>query len=167
MAAEDLRPVQTLEQAVHLNDAPKIARIAHGLKSSSANAGAIRLSQLCAELQASALRADIEVSRDLFAKISEEFGGVRALLSAELQQAASGTKSPSRQLLWRWKPGVVNAIIAFDSSRRSRPGPGKTRCTGTSLSGPPWPPGFRCPNRGLHRAIAATLLPIHPHRGNA
>ena len=65
MAAEDLRPVQTLEQAVYLNDAPKLARIAHGLKSSSANVGAIRLSQLCAELQAFALRADIEGSCDL------------------------------------------------------------------------------------------------------
>ena len=65
VGAEDQRQVQTLEQAVHLNDAPKIGRIAHGLKSSSANVGAIRLSQLCAELQAFALRADIEGSCDL------------------------------------------------------------------------------------------------------
>ena len=84
---ESVDLMQNLDQALHLNDAPKIARMAHALKSSSANVGATRLSRLSADLQSSALRADIDVSRDLFAKIHEEFSGVQALLAVELQKA--------------------------------------------------------------------------------
>lgn len=85
---ESVDLMQNMDQALHLKDAPKIARMAHALKSSSANVGATRLSQLSADLQSSALRADIDVSRDLFAKIHEEFSGVQALLAVELQKAA-------------------------------------------------------------------------------
>ena len=72
---------------MHLNDAPKIARMAHALKSSRANVGAARLSQLSADLHSPALRADIDVSRDLYAQMLAEFGGVQALLVVELQKA--------------------------------------------------------------------------------
>ena len=72
---------------MHLNDAPKIARMAHALKSSRANVGAARLSQLSADLHAPAVPPDIDVSRDLYAQMLAEFGGVQALLVVELQKA--------------------------------------------------------------------------------
>ena len=79
--------MQNLDQVWHRNDTPKITRMAHALKSSSANLGAARLSQLSANLHSPTLRADIDASRDLYAQILAEFGGVQALLAVELQKA--------------------------------------------------------------------------------
>jgi HPt (histidine-containing phosphotransfer) domain-containing protein len=46
---------------------------AHSLKSSSANVGAMKLSSLCKEMEATAMEGHIEALRDLLLKIEEEY----------------------------------------------------------------------------------------------
>ena len=65
---ESPKLMQKLKQAAGASDAPEIARSAHSLKSSSANVGAKGLSRYCADIEASARRADTEEARRIFAK---------------------------------------------------------------------------------------------------
>jgi PAS domain S-box-containing protein len=87
--AESPKLVKTLRQAVSANDAPKIVRSAHSLKSSSANVGASLLSRYCADIEASARHADIEETRGLLAKIEAEHGRVQSALRARFEQLAA------------------------------------------------------------------------------
>ena len=71
---ESPKLVQKLKQAAGASDARAIARSAHSLKSSSANVGAKVLSGYCADIEASARRADTEEARKILAKIETEHG---------------------------------------------------------------------------------------------
>ena len=87
--AESPKLVQKLKQAAGASDARAIARSAHSLKSSSANVGAKVLSGYCADVEASARRADTEEARKIVAKIEAEHGSVQSALSAEVETLAT------------------------------------------------------------------------------
>jgi CheY-like chemotaxis protein len=87
---ESPKLMQKLKQAAGAKDAPEIARCAHSLKSSSANVGATLLSRYCAEIEASARRADTEEASETFARIETEHGRVQSALSAELEVLTAG-----------------------------------------------------------------------------
>jgi HPt (histidine-containing phosphotransfer) domain-containing protein len=82
---ESPKLIQKLKQAASANHAPEIVRCAHSLKSSSANVGAKALSRYCADIEASARRADGEEARRLVAKIETEYGRVQSALSAQFE----------------------------------------------------------------------------------
>jgi CheY-like chemotaxis protein len=87
---ESPKLMQKLKQAAGAKDAPEIARSAHSLKSSSANVGATLLSRYCADIEASARRADTEEASTAFARIETEHGRVQSALSAELEVLTAG-----------------------------------------------------------------------------
>jgi CheY-like chemotaxis protein/HPt (histidine-containing phosphotransfer) domain-containing protein len=87
--AESPKLVQKLKQAAGASDARAIARSAHSLKSSSANVGAKVLSGYCADIEASARRADTEEARKILAKIETEHGSVQSALTAEVETLAT------------------------------------------------------------------------------
>ena len=62
-----------VETAVSANDCPSLRRLAHSLKSSSAYLGAMRLSQLCAELERVALEGDARTCAVLAREMAREF----------------------------------------------------------------------------------------------
>jgi two-component system, sensor histidine kinase and response regulator len=74
-----------LSHAAKAGDAPEIVRMAHSLKSSSANVGAMALSRYCEQAEKSARRADIEEARLVSAEIEAEHGRVQAALAAEAE----------------------------------------------------------------------------------
>jgi len=86
---ESPKLVQKLKQAAGASDARAIARSAHSLKSSSANVGAKVLSGYCADIEASARRADTEEARKILAKIETEHGSVQSALTAEVETLAT------------------------------------------------------------------------------
>jgi len=86
---ESPKLVQKLKQAAGASDARAIALSAHSLKSSSANVGAKVLSRYCADIEASARRADTEEARKILAKIETEHGSVQSALTAEVETLAT------------------------------------------------------------------------------
>ncbi|HAR96598.1 MAG TPA: histidine kinase, partial [Deltaproteobacteria bacterium] len=76
------------QQALTTGDSETLRRASHTLKSSSANVGALMLSEMCRDLEtlarANALANDEKQATRLFAKISDEFTRVRDALSTEL-----------------------------------------------------------------------------------
>jgi HPt (histidine-containing phosphotransfer) domain-containing protein len=76
--------VRTIVEGAQKEDLASILRPAHSLKSSSASIGAMRLSRLCADLEAH-LRGSLpglDVPRQI-EQIEGEFGRVRSALEAE------------------------------------------------------------------------------------
>lgn len=84
--AESPRLVRELKQAAGAGDAPQMANVAHSLKSCSANVGAMALSRYCADIEASARRADTEDACRIVAKAEVEHGSVQAALRAEFER---------------------------------------------------------------------------------
>jgi CheY-like chemotaxis protein len=85
------KDMERLAAAVRSGDATAVAIRAHGLKSSSLKVGAVRLSELCRDLEAVA-RSGVETDfNGLFTEIAEEFSAVCALLmsQSETQSAVS------------------------------------------------------------------------------
>jgi len=89
---ESPKLIQKLKQAAGAGDALQIERSAHSLKSSSANLGATALSRYCADIEASARRADTEEARKILAKIETEHTCVQSALNAEFKLLA-GSKA--------------------------------------------------------------------------
>ncbi|MGH8667963.1 MAG: response regulator [Burkholderiales bacterium] len=87
---ESPKLMHKLKQAAHAGDAPELVRSAHSLKSSSANLGATALSCHCADIEASARRADVEEARHIFARIEAEHARVQSALSVEFELLAIG-----------------------------------------------------------------------------
>jgi two-component system sensor histidine kinase/response regulator len=83
---ESPKLIQRLKQAAGAADAPAIANSAHSLKSSSANVGAMALSRYCADIEASARRADTDEARRILARIESEHDSVQHALAAEVEQ---------------------------------------------------------------------------------
>ena len=71
-----------LSDAVAAMDLEKTARIAHTLKSSSAQVGAAKLSVLCKELEACAKGGSLEEARELFDDLSAEIEAVHEQMAA-------------------------------------------------------------------------------------
>ena len=86
--AESPKLIDKLRQAAAADNAPEIARVAHSLKSCSANVGAKTLSAYCADIEASARRADTAGAEHLVKKIASEHGRVHLALSSEFESLA-------------------------------------------------------------------------------
>lgn len=74
------------ERLVALNSAQQataLGAVAHSLKGSSSNMGAIRLARLCAELEAGVQKMPVDGIEALVLKIDREYQTVRRLYSAE------------------------------------------------------------------------------------
>jgi len=75
-----------LHAAVSSGDAPAIERVAHSLKSGSANLGAAALSSFFRELDSMGRMKSIDNAVELLSKIEAEYGEVETALKAELQR---------------------------------------------------------------------------------
>ena len=78
--------LRTLRQAIGGHDAPTVKRIAHSLKSASANVGAETLAGLCKELEHLGRADTIEGADTLLADMEHEFQAVRHSLTAMLEK---------------------------------------------------------------------------------
>jgi len=89
--AESPKLVDELKVAANAGDAREIARVAHSLKSCSANVGAMALSRYCAELLTVAKRGDANEARRMVATLESEYASVQEALSMEFE-SLSATK---------------------------------------------------------------------------
>ena len=88
--AESPKLIEVAKQAAAANDAVELARAAHTLRSSSANVGAMRLAELCRDIESSTKRPAAEdEAKLLLVKVDAEYGRVQAALSTELELAAA------------------------------------------------------------------------------
>ncbi len=76
--------LRQLNEAIISGDAPGVQRAAHSLKSSSANLGALQLSDFCKTLESSGREAALEEAPQLFAQIEVEFVRVEGALALEI-----------------------------------------------------------------------------------
>jgi len=76
--------VNSLAEAIEASDIETQNRIAHNLKSSSANLGAHDLAALCQTLETATQRGPSDRARELSAKIIDSFAKVHTALLAEL-----------------------------------------------------------------------------------
>jgi CheY-like chemotaxis protein/HPt (histidine-containing phosphotransfer) domain-containing protein len=83
------KDMERLATAVRSGDATAVAIRAHGLKSSSLNVGALRLSELCRELEAVARSGADGDLNELFTDISAEFRAVSEHLLSQLERPAA------------------------------------------------------------------------------
>jgi len=80
--------LRRMERAAADGDARNLARLAHGLKGSSATLGASRFAALCADVENRAHLGPLEtLPNDLYEQ-AHEVGGVMQVISAELEGAA-------------------------------------------------------------------------------
>jgi HPt (histidine-containing phosphotransfer) domain-containing protein len=75
-----------LHEAVTRNDAAAIFRLAHSLKSSSGNVGAVTLVELCQELEVMGRTQSTAKAPVTFAAIETEYAMIQAALAAELRK---------------------------------------------------------------------------------
>jgi len=80
------KQLRELHVAVSSGDAPAIERVAHSLKSGSANLGAATLSSFFRELESMGRMKSIDNAVELLSKIEAEYGAVETALKAELQR---------------------------------------------------------------------------------
>ncbi len=81
--------VTQLHDAAPNNDGETVRQSAHSLKSSSANVGALRLAQLCGELESIASDAVMPYMQQLLGRIDDEYPVVRNVLTAMLDPEAT------------------------------------------------------------------------------
>jgi PAS domain S-box-containing protein len=86
---ESPKLIQRLKQAAAANDLPEVARAAHTLRPIGATLGAMGLSRLCQDLEASAQLGATDEARKLLAALEAEYGRVRIALTAELEVKAA------------------------------------------------------------------------------
>lgn len=88
------------EERLHVlrksDDALQLMHAAHSFKGSSSNMGAIRLAQLCNELEQRARHESREGMEQLIGEINGEFAFVRPLYEAERQRSQAGLSSDQR-----------------------------------------------------------------------
>jgi HPt (histidine-containing phosphotransfer) domain-containing protein len=73
--------VEAVADVIEKGDASALADAAHPLKSSSASLGALRLSELCQELEALGLASSTDGVSDLLGELRLEFSRVRRALA--------------------------------------------------------------------------------------
>ncbi|THC39875.1 response regulator [Massilia sp. Mn16-1_5] len=78
--------LRTLREAVGGQDAATIRRVAHSLKSASANVGADTLARLCKDLEQMGRNASVAGAAPLLIDMEEEFQAVRASLNGLLEK---------------------------------------------------------------------------------
>jgi HPt (histidine-containing phosphotransfer) domain-containing protein len=79
-----------LREAVAQGDSVRVEELAHGLKGSSAQLGATRMSRLCAALQEAGGHADLGQAAAQVAELQREFVRVRTALETVLREAGMG-----------------------------------------------------------------------------
>ncbi len=77
--------LEALRKAIGVGDAPSVKRVAHALKGSSENMGALKMSTICAELQDVGDSGELERAPVLVERLEAEFGRVRTALEAEME----------------------------------------------------------------------------------
>jgi CheY-like chemotaxis protein/HPt (histidine-containing phosphotransfer) domain-containing protein len=77
----------TIREAIEKDDAPSVERIAHTLKGSSGNMGAMRMAQNCAELEDGGASGDLSRAPELLERLEEEFGRVHLALESEVARS--------------------------------------------------------------------------------
>jgi len=83
---EDVPPqLETLRQAIEGDDASGVQRVAHTLKGSCGNMGAVRMATICAELEDVGRSGELERAPMLAERLEAEFGRVRPALQAEME----------------------------------------------------------------------------------
>jgi two-component system sensor histidine kinase/response regulator len=75
-----------LRKAAEADDAHSVERIAHTLRGSCANMGAVEMETLCTELQEMGRSGELRAAPGLIARLEEEFGRVRAVFEEELSK---------------------------------------------------------------------------------
>ncbi len=75
--------LEGLREAIENGDAPAVERTAHALKGSSANIGAVAMSELTAQLQDAGRGGVLSGAPELLERLEREFERVRAELAAE------------------------------------------------------------------------------------
>ena len=80
------RHLHGLRQALDARDPDHVRRIAHGLKSASANIGAARLAVLCRDLEQLGRNGSVDGAASLLADVEREFQSVRQSLHALLEK---------------------------------------------------------------------------------
>jgi HPt (histidine-containing phosphotransfer) domain-containing protein len=80
--------IRAIKQAAEADNRPDLSRAAHTLKSSSANLGALGLSNLCGELELTARNANGD-TRQLVADVESLYCSVQTALAAELATCAA------------------------------------------------------------------------------
>jgi CheY-like chemotaxis protein len=86
---ESPKLMQKLKEAGLARDALHMARIAHSLKSGSANVGAKVLGRYCDQIEMCARRGDLDEACNILAKTETEHAGVHAALTAEFELRAA------------------------------------------------------------------------------
>ena len=76
--------VTALHDILTANDMKQLQITTHSLKSSSANVGAIKLSELCKEIEMNCRNQKHYTTADLITKVKREFDLVKEILSEEI-----------------------------------------------------------------------------------
>jgi two-component system, sensor histidine kinase and response regulator len=79
--------LEALRKAIKGGDAPSVERVAHTLKGSCGNMGALRIATICAELQDMGHSGELERAPVLGERLEAEFGRVRKALEAEIARS--------------------------------------------------------------------------------
>lgn len=75
-----------LREAVRADDAHSVQRIAHTLKGSCGNMGAVRMAAVCAELEEIGRSEDLQAAMEQTSRLDEEFGCIRTAFEEELSK---------------------------------------------------------------------------------
>jgi CheY-like chemotaxis protein len=78
-----------MQDGAKRSDAKVIAAAAHSLKSSSADVGAVTLSDLCKALEATSNQPGLAAAAKLVTMVAHEFDSVRGMLAAELSRSGA------------------------------------------------------------------------------
>jgi HPt (histidine-containing phosphotransfer) domain-containing protein len=78
--------LRTLRQAIVVSDPGNLRKVAHSLKSSSANVGAEALAQMCKEMEHLGRTDTTEGASGILTDMEQEFQAVRHSLSAILEK---------------------------------------------------------------------------------
>jgi CheY-like chemotaxis protein len=82
--------LERLQSALERSDAADLGRVAHALKSASFNVGAMRLGEICRELEKLAKAGEISTAPKLVSAISGLYQRVEPQLRAEMKHATEG-----------------------------------------------------------------------------
>jgi HPt (histidine-containing phosphotransfer) domain-containing protein len=84
---EDVPPqLEVLREAVESGDAPSVGWVAHALKGSCGNMGALRMSTICDELEDIGHLGDLSHAPVLVERLKAEFGRVRLVVETEMEK---------------------------------------------------------------------------------
>ncbi len=84
--------LSTLQQGVKTGEAEKIRQSAHSLKSSSANLGAVRLAEVCRQMEHCGRNGKVEKAAELLSGLEMEYGQACAALRREATVATAEAK---------------------------------------------------------------------------